>query len=518
MKTIRLLAILFLAALTAAAQSTKMRSVTSLPGTCSPGTGVLPTDITAYIPGAGNSLYQQCWGTNSWGFWTQTAQVGIDGISSPGAFQFWPGSGTQPFSTMLNVVQHPTTNPSTNVGSAPLVAQQISDPNADSTSNYYTAAAFYNSVPATNTHNFAFMSGAFFEVRARGSGTIGSAGNTGIYGVDSEVFPDGSTNVGAGGARGVYGHFGNLSSGTITYGAGGEFLCENLAAGIVSTCHGLLVDQPSGTIAAYNALSLGCVVSGSITTQFCINETGAAPNNLGGGATTGGQFILNLTGGGTASNPMLMVHNQASHHGGIFDANQGGQGVMAFSMNDTLGMELDFSWGLYLLDGNAIGFSATTTSLSKDTSLARKSAGVISVGQAASTNDTSGGLAVSRMIAGSLTPTCTFTSGGGTSPSCSLSTGSTDAAGIIIATTGTGSPGGTGTITLTFSTGTTFAAHKAACVYMASDGGTAWNGLAVMKDNTPSTTNDLFTWTNGTTPTTLTASSAYWINYHCWSI
>lgn len=119
------------------------------------------------------------------------------------------------------------------------------------------------------------------------------------------------------------------------------------------------------------------------------------------------------------------------------------------------------------------------------------------------------------MVAGTA-PTCTFTTGGGTLPSCTVDTGSTDSAGIIIATTGTGSPTGTGTITLTFSA--TFGTNKPVCEFQASDNvGGAWNGLAVMKDKTPSTTSDLFTYTNGTTPTALSASTAYRVNYQCWA-
>lgn len=117
------------------------------------------------------------------------------------------------------------------------------------------------------------------------------------------------------------------------------------------------------------------------------------------------------------------------------------------------------------------------------------------------------------MVAGTA-PACTFTSGGGTLPSCALDTGSTDSAGIIVATTGTGSPAGTGTITLTFSSA--LGTNKPVCEYQASDNvGGAWSGLAVMKDKTPATTSDLFTWTNGTTPTALSTSTAYRINYQC---
>jgi len=139
------------------------------------------------------------------------------------------------------------------------------------------------------------------------------------------------------------------------------------------------------------------------------------------------------------------------------------------------------------------------------------------------TSDGAGNLTTGQqMTVGSIktagaAPTCTFTSGGGTFPSCSVDTGSTNAAGTIIASTGTGSPSGTGTITLTFNS-PPFGTNKPVCQYQASDAGAGvWNGLAVMKDNSPSPSSDLFTWTNGTTPTTVSASTAYWISYQCWA-
>jgi len=139
------------------------------------------------------------------------------------------------------------------------------------------------------------------------------------------------------------------------------------------------------------------------------------------------------------------------------------------------------------------------------------------------TSDGAGNLTTAQqMIVGSIktagtAPTCNFTSGGGTSPSCSLDAGSTNSAGTIIAGTGTGSPAGTGTITLTFNPAP-FGTNKPVCQYQASDAGMgSWNGLAVMKDKNPSPSSDLFTWINGSTPTSLSASTAYWISYHCWA-
>jgi len=153
----------------------------------------------------------------------------------------------------------------------------------------------------------------------------------------------------------------------------------------------------------------------------------------------------------------------------------------------------------------------------------RTAPGSIVVPLAGLTSDGAGNLTTAQqMIVGSIktagtAPTCNFTSGGGTSPSCSLDAGSTNSAGTIIAGTGTGSPAGTGTITLTFNPAP-FGTNKPVCQYQASDAGMgSWNGLAVMKDKNPSPSSDLFTWINGSIPTSLSASTAYWISYHCWA-
>lgn len=117
-------------------------------------------------------------------------------------------------------------------------------------------------------------------------------------------------------------------------------------------------------------------------------------------------------------------------------------------------------------------------------------------------------------------PTCAFTSGGGTSPtpSCVLDTGSSNQNGIIILTTGSVSPAGTGTVTLTFANNSGgFGPDKPVCQYQASDAGLGtWSALVGFKDSVPSNTSDVFKWTNGTSPTSLSASTTYWINYQCW--
>jgi hypothetical protein len=126
-----------------------------------------------------------------------------------------------------------------------------------------------------------------------------------------------------------------------------------------------------------------------------------------------------------------------------------------------------------------------------------------------------GQLAIGQLKAVGSAPTCAFTSGGGTSPTCTLDAGSTNLAGIVILTTGTGSPAGSGTFTLTFNS-PPFGANKPVCEYRPSNqGGGTWNGLVGFADQTASTTSDLSNFYNGTTPTALTASTIYWIAYQC---
>ena len=117
-----------------------------------------------------------------------------------------------------------------------------------------------------------------------------------------------------------------------------------------------------------------------------------------------------------------------------------------------------------------------------------------------------------------VTPTCVFTSGGGTTPSCALQAGSTNEKGVIIATTGTGSPGSTGTITLTFlGTYAGPSSTNPVCTYSVDNSGTAWGNEAGTQISTQSTTAPAFNWYNlaSGTLTALTASSPYRVAYKC---
>lgn len=122
----------------------------------------------------------------------------------------------------------------------------------------------------------------------------------------------------------------------------------------------------------------------------------------------------------------------------------------------------------------------------------------------------------------SIAPSCAFTSGGGSSPSCALQAGSTNEKGVIIATTGTGSPGSTGTLTMTFA-GTYAGPSGAApiCTYTLDDSGTVWGDGAVAKARTQSTTTPVLAWSNYAnssgvaTLATLATSSPFRIGYEC---
>ena len=109
-------------------------------------------------------------------------------------------------------------------------------------------------------------------------------------------------------------------------------------------------------------------------------------------------------------------------------------------------------------------------------------------------------------------PSCTFTSGGGTTPSCTLDTGSRDSAGVIIATTGTGSPGSSGDITLTFSA--SLGSNRPACVFTLNNVDTGqWNARATVRDKNTVAASSAITWDNNAVA--LSASTPYRLNYFC---
>lgn len=104
------------------------------------------------------------------------------------------------------------------------------------------------------------------------------------------------------------------------------------------------------------------------------------------------------------------------------------------------------------------------------------------------------------------TVACTGT---GTSPSApTIDTGGTDHQFTVVINTGTGSPGSTGTCTITFATA--FPAVRP-IVCMLVKGATAWGNSSTIMETTESASAPIFTWTNiaSGTPTALTTSTSY---------
>jgi len=114
--------------------------------------------------------------------------------------------------------------------------------------------------------------------------------------------------------------------------------------------------------------------------------------------------------------------------------------------------------------------------------------------------------------AASPTVACTGT---GTSPTApSIAAGSTDQHFLVTMPTGTGSPGSTGTCTVTFAK--TYASAPLVCMLV--KGATAWGNGATIQLTTESSTAPVFTWTNlvGGVATALTVSTSY--KFYCLAV
>jgi hypothetical protein len=115
---------------------------------------------------------------------------------------------------------------------------------------------------------------------------------------------------------------------------------------------------------------------------------------------------------------------------------------------------------------------------------------------------------------GGVQPTCVFTSGGGTSPTCIVDNGSSDSMGTIQLGVGTGSPGTSGSVTLTF--GATFVSQHSLvrCQWQVSQNlGGQWNARATIFDKTTAVGSSLANWDNNAVA--LTASTSYELTYRC---
>jgi hypothetical protein len=109
-------------------------------------------------------------------------------------------------------------------------------------------------------------------------------------------------------------------------------------------------------------------------------------------------------------------------------------------------------------------------------------------------------------LSGASAPACAAASGWGSSPSCAVDTGSSDTAGIITVTVG-GTPGTSGTSTVTFSAA--LGTNNPACVVSLMDGSTAWNAAATTKVVTSTTTVLTIAWNNTAAPGAGTLKHSY---------
>lgn len=221
----------------------------------------------------------------------------------------------------------------------------------------------------------------------------------------------------------------------------------------------------------------------------------AGKSAIGSDSGTGGVIYFDQT----------VVNNQTTNGYGLGEQN----GMVVYASKSTLKAASG--------TGNALFLCATCKYYSKG--------GNVIGGPTTAITVTSGGLYTSDPTdtfsggtTAAISPSCAFTSGGGTSPSCALQAGSTNNSGTIIATTGSGSPASSGTITLTFVgtfSGPTGAAPS--CNYNPNDSGTAWGNGALAKVSTQSTTAPVLAWSNSAANvlTALSTASPYRIDYTC---
>lgn len=123
------------------------------------------------------------------------------------------------------------------------------------------------------------------------------------------------------------------------------------------------------------------------------------------------------------------------------------------------------------------------------------------------TQSWTGDQTLKRVLYGGGTPSCAVT-GAGSSPTCTVS--GSDSGGIMTITAGT-TPGSSGTITITYTSG--FSSTSSFCTMMLSAGSATWNARATVIGGGPATTSFQANWDNNAV--NLTAASSYNVNYMC---
>jgi hypothetical protein len=121
---------------------------------------------------------------------------------------------------------------------------------------------------------------------------------------------------------------------------------------------------------------------------------------------------------------------------------------------------------------------------------------------------------ISEMVTSGTAPTCTVSGGAsegfGSGATCAVVAGSNDNAGVMYSQA-TGTPGSSGTVTLTFHAA--FGPHYSACFYSPSNSTGSWNARASIIPTSNSNRTPSAAWDNN--GVALTVGSYYGINYYC---
>lgn len=280
------------------------------------------------------------------------------------------------------------------------------------------------------------------------------------------------------------------NGGKLTTGADGKVFCDDAAGG-----------GGSGTVTAITQGTNMTFSVNPITTTGTINLS-ATP--------TVSTLTLSTT------TPSLTLSPSS---GRAFEWNANGSALYLADTTNNRQLEIFDPANHWYLPQQALGILSVATSQGLVQSVATTGTGNVVMATAPVLNKPTIGIvgtrASAQILAVGTAPTCTFSTGGGTGPSCALETGSTDLAGTMTLTTGSGSPGSTGTITLTFNNA--MGVNSPVCLASLTAGATDWQVNSTVRVTTQSTTAPVFSWASAsaTAAVALTASTNYKISYVC---
>jgi hypothetical protein len=276
---------------------TQIRSVTSLPATCRPGNGNIPTDEVSLVTGSTSALYW-CSATNTW---TQGTS-GITGSGTSPIFPLWTAGTTLGNSNLSNITGPPAginyslgaglswqidaddINFDTNcAGSCNILIQNSYAPGT----NNNAGGIIVKGAPATGSANAgaaSLVGGSTNGANNGASVVAGYGGSNGFGAIGGNAYITGGNTSASnsGGSIFLTPGTGGFANGTLNIG-GLSNGCLNITAGVVGS-----VSCGSGTVTSITASSP--LTGGVITTSGSIGlgTLTAGANGLGPLATTSG--------------------------------------------------------------------------------------------------------------------------------------------------------------------------------------------------------------------------------------